>query len=197
MEWSDVGKKVLGLGLPILGTALAGPAGTAVGGLVASALGLSDSSPEQVMNSLETDSQKSTTALAALQNNHRFELERLSIQSATQELLAINSTMQAETRSEDPFSRRWRPFWGFCSALSWSLMSAAIAWDIACGKNGEVIGKLSSIPESFWLIPLTILGVASYHRGKKQRIEAGELYSAPQDTGLLGKIRSSLLGQQS
>jgi hypothetical protein len=53
-------------------------------------------------------------------------------------------------------------------------MACAISWSIATGNSSGVIRELSNIPESFWYIPLTVLGVASWHRGKKQRVEAGE-----------------------
>ncbi|NJB66442.1 hypothetical protein GGQ74_000082 [Desulfobaculum xiamenense] len=174
MNWADVGKRLLGMGLPLLGTAIAGPGGAAVGGMVASALGLAESEPQAVLAAIDGDAAAAMTALSRVEEDHHFELERLSIVSATEDMRTVNGTMQTETRSEDTWSRRWRPFWGFCSALAWSAMACAIAYGIARGTSADVIAELRNVPETFWLIPLTILGVASYHRGRKQRIEAGE-----------------------
>lgn len=36
MDWSDVGKKIISVGAPLLGGALGGPAGAAIGQVVAS-----------------------------------------------------------------------------------------------------------------------------------------------------------------
>lgn len=174
MDWSQVGKKVLGMGLPLLGTAIGGPGGGALGGMVASALGLSDATPEAVAGALDKDAQSALIALRRVQEDHRFELEKLAMTSATEELKAVNATMRTEAKSEDTWTKRWRPFWGFSSAVAWSAMACAIAYGIANGTSANVIRELSNIPETFWLIPLAVLGVASYHRGKKQRIEAGE-----------------------
>jgi Protein of unknown function (DUF3154). len=101
------------------------------------------------------------------------EIELEFFREETKRLEAVNRTMQTEAESTDPWTRRWRPFWGFASALSWSLLVCAIAYDIAFG-DGKVMKEVSNIPDTVFLIPLTILGVASWHRGKKQRIEAGE-----------------------
>lgn len=194
MDWKDIGEKIVGMGLPLLGTAIAGPAGGAVGSLVANVLGVREPTPEKIMGRLDSESEKARLALESLQAQHRFELESLSLQCATREIQAVNMTMQAESKSEDPWSRRWRPFWGFCSAVAWTVMAFGIAWDIATGKGGEVIGALAHVPESYWLIPLTILGVASYHRGKKQRIEAGESLVSKGGGSFMERIRQTLGG---
>ena len=52
MKWSDLGKKVAGVGLPSLGGALGGPAGAIVGAEVARRLGLPGANPEAVSAAL-------------------------------------------------------------------------------------------------------------------------------------------------
>lgn len=101
------------------------------------------------------------------------EIELEFFREETKRLESVNRTMQVEANAKDSWTRRWRPFWGFASAVSWSLLVCAIGYDIAFG-DGAVMKEISNIPDSIFLIPLTILGVASWHRGKKQRIEAGE-----------------------
>lgn len=53
MSWSDVGSKVAQFA-PLLGTALGGPGGAAIGALVAKAFG-SDATPESVLAAVESD----------------------------------------------------------------------------------------------------------------------------------------------
>ena len=53
MDWSSIGK-LLGVAAPIVGTALGGPAGAAVGGLIAEMLGV-DSEPDAVANAIKAD----------------------------------------------------------------------------------------------------------------------------------------------
>lgn len=53
MSWSDVGNKVVQFA-PLLGTALGGPGGAAIGALVAKAFG-SDATPESVLAAVESD----------------------------------------------------------------------------------------------------------------------------------------------
>ena len=52
-EWSDIGK-LIGSAAPIVGTALGGPAGAAVGSLVAGLLGV-DNEPDAVANAIKAD----------------------------------------------------------------------------------------------------------------------------------------------
>lgn len=175
MDWKEIGAKVASIGLPVLGTALGGPAGGVVGKLAASALGLSENaSAEDVAQAIDSGGGEAVAKLRELQEKHRHEIERLTIEAETARIAEANKTMRVEANAEDSWTRRWRPFWGFASGFAWSAMACAIAWSIATGNSSGVISELSGIPETFWLIPLTVLGVASWHRGKKQRVEAGE-----------------------
>lgn len=202
MNWKDVGKTLATKGLPLLGTLIGGPIGGAVGvagSLISSVLGV-DNEPEAVMEAIKADPDGSIAKLVEMQERNKFELERMTIQAETTRMQqeterqkAVNASMQAESQSEDAWSRRWRPFWGFCSAIAWALMALAIAYDIAIGHSGTVVKELSNIPETFWLIPLTILGVASYHRGKEKRLRAGEA-TAPQPGGVLQKLSDKMFG---
>ena len=55
MDWSDVGKKIISVGAPLLGGALGGPAGAAIGKVVASQLGLTEASPNKVIEAITAD----------------------------------------------------------------------------------------------------------------------------------------------
>ena len=53
MNWSDI-KNAIGSAAPILGTALGGPAGAAIGSMVSSALGV-DNNPKAVSDAIKND----------------------------------------------------------------------------------------------------------------------------------------------
>ena len=52
MDWSDLGKQVIAMGAPMLGTALGGPLGGAAGQILASVLGAAATTPAAVQASL-------------------------------------------------------------------------------------------------------------------------------------------------
>ena len=55
MDWSDVGNKIISVGAPLLGGALGGPAGVAIGQIVASQFGLTEASPDKVLEAITAD----------------------------------------------------------------------------------------------------------------------------------------------
>ncbi len=68
MDWKELGKKIVEIGAPILGTALMGPGGSALGGIVAKAVGGDPKDPKSLMEAIE----KNASAAVELR---RVELE--------------------------------------------------------------------------------------------------------------------------
>jgi Holin of 3TMs, for gene-transfer release len=196
MDWSNVAKTAGNLGLKILGGTLLGPAGAAMGGQVAKALGLSaDASADQVQQALATASPDSLVKLKQIEAditaaNLEAGVKHHEIDAGT--IDSVNETMQEETRQGHPWSGAWRPFWGFCSAVAFFIAVAGILFLIgyAIYKKDSVL--LTTAPAlitalaALFSVPGAILGVASWHRGQMQRIEAGEV-KQPLFGGLLGK----------
>ena len=178
MDWTDVGKKALGFGLPLLGTALGGPGGGAVGTLVASALGC-DAEPQAVATAIDADTAQALVALRTVQENNRSELERLVITSETQIVLAVNQTMQVEAKSGG-LSSIWRPVWGIISAAAFLLLVIgiiALGWKAIHSGNVTALNMIPLLVTAcmgLFSIPGAILGVTAWHRGKMQRVQAGE-----------------------
>ena len=108
------------------------------------------------------------------------EIELEFFREETERIKAVNVTMRSEAKSEDPWTRRWRPFWGFSSAVAFLFVCGLCCWlafDAVSAKDAEGLKMIPDLVSSFaslFAIPGAILGVASWHRGKKQRIEAGE-----------------------
>lgn len=92
-------------------------------------------------------------------------------------LATVNQTMQVESKSEHWPQYSWRPFNGFSFPL------AVFAIYFILPIMGETV---PNIPQWVWIGWLSILGVATYDRGKEKRAAAGE-----QKTGLLeGAIKA-------
>jgi len=115
MEWRDVAETV-GKMAPAAGGALGGPAGAAVGGLVARVLGVAEQ-PEAVAKAVQTDPE-AAERLKRLDQEHEREILSLTLQAETTRLTEINKTMRAELGSDSAWRAGWRPFNGWMLALS-------------------------------------------------------------------------------
>lgn len=93
MDWSTVGNAIA-KSLPILGTVVGGPAGGAIGTLVASALGVT-ATPEAVNNALINDPD-AILKLRELQANTQVQLQQLYVQAQQNEMTYNLNQFQAE-----------------------------------------------------------------------------------------------------
>jgi len=131
--------------------------------------------------------------LREIEARQRERLEALAVERArnalaadTARLQAVNATMRAEARAEDPWTRRWRPFWGFTTAIAFFVQVGAIA-GLLFSDRSDAAGLITALGSLsvFWSVPLAILGVSAWHRGVEKRIRAGE--RRPGLAGLLGR----------
>jgi len=108
-------------------------------------------------------------------------------------LRAVNETMQAEARSEHWPQWLWRPLWGLTSALCFMVVCFLVGWLVYQALTLGRMEALTAIPQvisafaALFAIPGAILGVTAWHRGKKQRIQAGEQL----EPGLLNQVVSA------
>lgn len=162
LDWKDI-KDVVGASAPLLGSLLGGPAGAAVGALIASGLGVGDS-PVEVASALSDPG--TTVKLRQIEKDRQVELQTLLVQAEshrlTQEtaaLVAVNTTMQAEAQSDHWPSYSWRPFIGFVFGTTFF----GVYFVLPLMKMPVPV-----IPTEAWLSIGAILGVASWFRGKAQ-----------------------------
>lgn len=161
MDWKDVAG-LIGKAAPMLGTLMAGPAGAAVGGLVASALGTGNSVAE-VQAALADPA--SLVKLRQIEADKAVKLQELlaaqaqaEIAAAVSQAQAVNSTMQTEAKADHWPTYSWRPAIGF-------VFAAYIASLFLLPLVGKAPVLLSA---DMTMAVGAILGVASWFRGKAQ-----------------------------
>jgi len=190
MNWSDVGN-LLADAAPLVGTALFGPAGTAVGVGLASLFG-TEANPGKVAQAIKADPE-AMLKIQQFEIENRTELSKLVIQAATAEIKAVNETMRVEAQSDHWWVSGWRPYWGFSSATAWTFLAGCLGVAILSGDGvGVALSVFNAVPETFWLIPLAVLGIASWHRGqeKRTRAEGGAWNNANKlVTGVIAKVK--------
>lgn len=179
--WDKV-KRGLAGAAPLLGTVLGGPGGGALGTLVAGALDVKDE-PDAIAAAIEGASPEQIVQLKQLEMEHKAGIERLMVEQAiakakaeASKIESVNTTMRVETKAEDPWTRRWRPFWGYMSGTAFFILVCCIGYFVATAEASflkELPGIITALAVLF-SIPGAILGVSAWHRGVKQRVEAGE-----------------------
>lgn len=163
MDWKTLAPLV-GQAAPILGTLLLGPAGGAVGGLIASALGTGND-PAEIERALATNPE-AAVKLKQIEKDRQVELQGLVVQHAgavlaaeTAGIQAVNQTMQVEAKAEHWPTYSWRPFIGFIFGISFF----GIYFVLPLAKL-----PVPTVPFEAWTALGAILGVASWFRGKAQ-----------------------------
>ena len=122
MDWTSLVKQVIGLGAPLLGTALGGPFGAAAGQILAGAIGAAAPTPEAVQAALPAAApERLTEAEARWAEALRAEAEAAGLAAAE-----TQRTMRAELAAEDLLQRWWRPLYAVeltleCAAL-WAVV---------------------------------------------------------------------------
>lgn len=178
MDWKDLAG-IIGKTAPLLGTLIGGPAGAAIGSVVASALG-TDSTPEAVGHLLQT-SPDAAVKLAQIESDSKVKLQELATDQIKAELAAaaqaagdVNKTMQVEASSEHWPTYSWRPAIGFSVALAvlLSVLTVFCAYAAAVFYNraeglAHLPGILAAIAGIIGVVS-PILGIASWFRGRMQ-----------------------------
>jgi hypothetical protein len=98
VKWSDIGNMV-GKAAPLVGTLLGGPAGAAVGSLVAAALNV-NSDPESV-NAALVGNPDALVRIQELQVNAKIQLQQLAVTLETTRIQAEGAQYSAEAADRD------------------------------------------------------------------------------------------------
>ena len=158
--WDSI-KDTVGSVAPIAGSLLGGPAGGAVGSMLASALGV-DNTPDAVANAIKTDPQ---AAIKIRQIEAQLEQTRLEVRG---------QAVQAEATGESWLQRNWRPL-----TMIWFSFLVGAYWFGYTPENLSEEAVLS-------LLGLIKLGLGGYVIGRS----AEKITKEISGSGLLGKILS-------
>jgi hypothetical protein len=163
LTWKEIAG-VVGNAAPILGTLVGGPAGGAIGAMIASGLGCGNT-PDDVKTALATNPD-AAVKLAQIEKDRQVELQQLVMQSEqnrlaneTAQIVAVNTTMQAEDKAEHWPTYSWRPFVGFV----FGIMFGGVYFVLPLAHLPVPV-----VPTEAWMAIGGVLGVASFFRGKAQ-----------------------------
>lgn len=155
------------MGTPIIGDFINSALSNTVGKIVDAAVG-------KFLPASMTEAEKADVALKVKEYTMR------EIEADKGIVEAVNATIQTEANSENWWTSGWRPYWGFVSGTAFLFVCILVCYMIYEGVIGGKPEVLAQIPQvigafaALFAIPGAILGVTAWHRGKKQRIEAGE-----------------------
>ena len=186
MDWNDLAKQVIGLGAPMLGTALGGPLGGAAGQVLATVLGTATPTPGAVRAALPgADPNKLAEA-----ETRWIETIRAEAETQRAAIAETQATIRAEIASDDAVQRWWRPLYAFeltfeCAAL-WIVLVHEL-WTGDVETLNLMIGS-SALLIAYWGFRFGVLGV--YISGRtREKVCAATGQDAP---GLLEKLAKSL-----
>ncbi len=184
MDWKELGKKIVGIGAPLLGTAIGGPAGGALGSILGAALG-SSGDPEGIAAAIDAKGAGALSILTEFQTTYKIRLEELAVDRArieSQERIAaisqVNATMRAETTSKYWGQRNWRPYNGFLFGTA-----VVLIYFILPIAGADV----PDVPPTMWILWASVLGITTIGRNAEKKAAAGDT-----NPGLLGQVLSAI-----
>jgi len=191
--WDNI-KNIIGSSAPLIGTLIGGPAGAAVGGMVASALGC-DNTPEAIEQSLKSNPD-ALIILKKLEFDNQIQLKNLAFKHAELEsderkhaLQQQHVTMQAELASNDGFVRRWRPTFGYTVCFSWAVLFLGLFISMVFypEKAADVVNAVVALTPLFGFA-LSILGISIHKRSLDKQVAAGI-----QPVGILQGLKQAIV----
>lgn len=97
MDWKDL-STTIAKAAPLVGTLIGGPAGTAIGGLVSAALGVSND-PESVSAAVANDPD-AVVKLKQLELDHKLQMQQLAVAAEQNRLNAANALQVAQLSAD-------------------------------------------------------------------------------------------------
>jgi hypothetical protein len=191
MDWSDLAKQVIGLGAPILGTALGGPLGGAAGKILAEALGAAEATPaaiNEVLMKAQAEpgaAAEAASAARAAEDNWLAALAEI----GKAQVAEVGQTMRAEAASGDPLQRWWRPIYALELTLLECPGFAVVLGHGLWNGRAEIINglaNLSGLIMTYMAARFGVLGVYVSGRSReKQSALTGE--AVPSIVGEMAK----------
>lgn len=152
MDWKQVGNAAISVGAPLLGGALFGPAGAAVGSIIAGKFGISpDATPDQVLTAIKGDPD-AALKLRKIETDHTERLQELENDRLRIETADVQSARNVH-------QHHWMPsaITMVMCAMFGAIVGALFIWAIP-GENKDIVvymaGQVSGILTScvtYWV----------------------------------------------
>lgn len=189
MNWSDLAGRVIGLGAPVLGGALGGPAGAAAGRMLADLFEVPPT-PDAVGAAIAASPAPASVVCSA---EAQWASAHATLGAA--QVAEVGKTQRREARSDDLLQRWWRPVYALelslleCPAFVLTLVH--VLWTgNEVGING--FSSLSGLLIAYFGARFGVLGVYVGGRTReKQTCATGQL--AP---GLMAELTRALAGRK-
>jgi hypothetical protein len=182
MDWGDLGKQVIALGAPMLGTALGGPLGGVAGEILAKAVGSIAPTPAAVQASLPA-ADPNRLAEAEAQWAQMIQAEAETQRTAIAE---TQQTIRAEIASDDPLQKWWRPVYAFELTLECAVLWAVLVHEFWTGdiQTINALVGATALLVTYWGFRFGVLGV--YVSGRtREKVSAVTGQDAP---GVIEKL---------
>jgi hypothetical protein len=157
MDWGDLGKQVIALGAPMLGSALGGPLGGVAGEILAKAVGSVSSTPVAVQAVLPAaDPNKLAEAEAQWAEMIRAEAE-----TQRTAIAETQATIRAEIGSSDPVQKWWRPLYAFELTLECAVLWIVLVHEFWTGdiQTINALVNATALLVTYWGFRFGVLGV--------------------------------------
>lgn len=174
MNWSDIGRQLITLGAPLLGTALAGPLGNAAGQVLAEALGAPSAEPGEVGASLPN----APSAAILDAENRWIEIVRAEAEAQRAAIGETQRTIRAEIGADYVVQRWWRPIYAFELTLECAALWTVLVHDFWRGELRTVNALIgaTALLIAYWGFRFGVLGVyVSGRTREKQSALTGEV----------------------
>lgn len=180
MDWSSIASKIIGMGLPILGTALLGPLGGTAAQLIAKALGLSDCTPAAIDTALSGDSAVAIQKLQSAQAEYVAMVQAEATVAGVQlhEVAdTIKSELQAVTQLGGWMGKfltflqvSWRPVFAYETIFECTGLAVIAAHEIwtADFTTLNAMMQFSGFLQFYFGLKFAMLGVYSWGRTREK-----------------------------
>ena len=149
---------------------------------------------EKVINAATPDQ---LLAIKKVDNQHAVEMAKIDMGK----LGIVNETMRVESQSSSRFVSWWRPFFGYCVAISWFVQMTGLTFvfcymaikqpsllSVVIGQFALLAGSLTAL----WGIALAVLGISVHKRSKDKENGTADKLASSKGTGMLNSIKSVL-----
>ena len=125
-KWIELGKSIARLGAPLLGGAIGGPGGAALGSIVASALGGNADDPDDLNRIIGLDPE-SAVKLKAIESEHKIQMERIILEGTNAHLADRASARSREVEVTRATGKTNSPLYILAGGVVVGIFALAVA----------------------------------------------------------------------